>query len=210
MATKLEKILLTHPNTYITDGELDMLLRVNQNQRHGQVKRALQKGDLIHVRRGLYVIADHFSKRAPHPFELAQKIYWPSYISQESALSYHGLIPETVYTTTSVSPFRKKQIETPFGLFTYLPLPKQNFFIDVARVQEDQTIFFMANPWKALLDYVFCLKIDIDRLTPWLESMRIEKSDLPNISHKQIEQLEKFYHNERISKLIKLIKKETK
>jgi predicted transcriptional regulator of viral defense system len=38
----------------------------------------------------------------------ATRIYQPAYLSLETALSYHGLIPEGVYTLICVSP-RKTQ-----------------------------------------------------------------------------------------------------
>mgnify|MGYP003523184722 CR=1 FL=1 len=56
-------------------------------------------------------------------FEIATVIYGPSYISFESALSYHGWIPEAVRTTTCASVKRAKEFETPIGVFFFLHIP---------------------------------------------------------------------------------------
>jgi len=69
------KKLLNYPSLYITDEELAATLQLGIFQRHGLVKRALQKKDLIRVRRGLYCIGESLTKSKPNPYVLAQKIY---------------------------------------------------------------------------------------------------------------------------------------
>ncbi|HSW71384.1 MAG TPA: hypothetical protein VLH77_05335 [Gammaproteobacteria bacterium] len=78
--------------------------------------------------------------RKPHPFELAQYIYGPSYISLESALSFHKLIPETVYTVTSTTVKRSREFQTPLGVYSFLHLPPENFYVEVWSVD-----FFMSS-----------------------------------------------------------------
>lgn len=86
----------------------------------------MQKGVLVKIRRGLYTINLPF-KEPPDTFELAEIIYGPSYISMESALSYHGWIPEAVYTITSATTRRKKLFKTPLGVFAFFNFPVNNF-----------------------------------------------------------------------------------
>src|SRR5579863_1173434 len=98
----LERTLQGYPRPYLTDAELEALLEGTPDSRYGKVKRLLAQGKLLHIRRGLYCLTDMLGYLIkPHPFELAQYIYGPSYISFESALSFYQLIPETVYTVTS-------------------------------------------------------------------------------------------------------------
>lgn len=61
-----------------------------------------EKGLIKKLARGFYVFADEDLSEA-ELFLIANSIYSPSYVSLQSALSYHHLIPEGVYTLTSVS-----------------------------------------------------------------------------------------------------------
>ena len=103
MTNLVDKILEQIPYDTITDTELSGLLEGSEASRHNQLKRVLAKGELLHIRRGVYQLAKRYQRKPLNPFELAQKIYGPSYISFESALSYHGLIPEAVYSISSAS-----------------------------------------------------------------------------------------------------------
>ncbi|MBW1967626.1 MAG: hypothetical protein JRI48_09680 [Deltaproteobacteria bacterium] len=64
----------------------------------------LRKGDIIRVKKGLYIFGEGHRK-APYSREvLANLMYGPSYVSLEYALQYYGLIPERVEALTSVTP----------------------------------------------------------------------------------------------------------
>ncbi|MGI4871814.1 MAG: type IV toxin-antitoxin system AbiEi family antitoxin domain-containing protein [Janthinobacterium lividum] len=84
----------------------------------------------------------------------ANRIYQPSYLSLETALSYHGLIPEGVYTLTSVSTRKTQTYATPLGEFSYQRLkPALYFGYEVLRPAGRPVL--MANLEKALLDYCY-------------------------------------------------------
>ena len=49
-----------------------------------------------------------------------------------------------------------KDFDTPLGLFSYKRVPQKTFFAGVERrVDQDDNVFFMASPAKALADYVY-------------------------------------------------------
>ncbi|MFW5760083.1 MAG: type IV toxin-antitoxin system AbiEi family antitoxin domain-containing protein [Cyclobacteriaceae bacterium] len=84
----------------------------------------------------------------------ANRIYRHSYISMETALSYYGLIPEAVYTTTSVSTLKTASFDTPLGTFAYRHVKQALFF--GYRVMEWQKFpIKMAEPEKLILDYLY-------------------------------------------------------
>lgn len=114
-----------------------------------------KKGYLIGLRKGYYIFADIEINHYIH-FLIANTIYQPSYISLETALSYHNLIPEIVYTTTSVSTRLPKRFENAVGVYTYnqikptvfqgyhlLPIPNHTRNVKVA------------SPEKAILDTLY-------------------------------------------------------
>ncbi len=201
MATQLEIILRGYQRPIITDIEIKALLATSDNSRYAIIKRALAKGDLIRLRRGLYLLGPHLTNLTIHPYEVAQLIYGPSYISLESALSYHQLIPEAVYGITSVSIKRNKTFATAIGVFSYASLPQKDFFIDVCRVKELSS-FFIANPFKALCDYVYCHKKDWVGSKPLIENLRIEIEDLPKLDIHLADALSQYYKTKRIDKFM--------
>jgi len=107
---------------------------------------------ILRARRGLYVVAPRVSRKEVDKFLLANHIYGPSYISLETALEYHGLIPEAVYEVRSVTPFRGKEYDTMFGRFLYRSVPKGYFKTGISMTGTDEQRYLMASPEKALCD----------------------------------------------------------
>jgi hypothetical protein len=78
----------------------------------------LKSGELIRLRRGLYV-----NRRNIDAHCLAGPIYGPSYVSFETALTWHGMIPEAVTETLSATTKRQTCFENDFGRFRYYQIP---------------------------------------------------------------------------------------
>jgi predicted transcriptional regulator of viral defense system len=208
MSSLIEQCLRGLKSEIVTSTELHALLPGSANKRYSQVKRAIAQGYLIHLCRGVYYLGNYLSHQKPHPYMLAQFIYGPSYISLESALAYHGLIPEAVYTITSVTIKRKCMFHTPLGNFYYAHLPTKDFLTNVERIEELPYVFFMAKPWKAISDYVYCYKKNWLTLTPLFDSLRIEPDDLPIPSKEELSTLRTFYHSQRINKFLAVVQRE--
>lgn len=85
----------------------------------------------------------------------ATRIYQPAYLSLETALSYHGLIPEGVYKLICVSPRKTQEHHTPVGTFRYQHLlPHLYFGYEVLQPAGNRPIL-IADLEKALLDYCY-------------------------------------------------------
>ena len=98
----------------VTDAQLARLVDGSPQRRYNLVNRALHQGELLHLRRGRYLLASSAQRRKVHPFVIAQSLQTGSYISFETALSFHGWIPESTPVTMSVTPGRRSQeIEIP-------------------------------------------------------------------------------------------------
>jgi predicted transcriptional regulator of viral defense system len=87
-------------------------------------------------------------------FEIANRIYKPSYVSLETALSYYQFIPESVYGITSVSTKRTYRFHTDFGNFLYRTL-RPDLFFGYELVQSGHKYIKIAEPEKAVLDYIY-------------------------------------------------------
>ncbi len=186
------------PSDVFTDTEVSSVVQKSANAQYGLIKRSIANGDIIPLRRGVYGLGKKYRRQPFNLFELANKIYSPSYVSLESALSYHGWIPEAVYTTTSISAKRSKEFETPVGMFSYSRIPRFNF-VGVERVVEGKSIFLMANPTKALIDFIYVNKVGmgIKELT---DSLRIESEFLGQISLELVARLVEAYRSKRVTR----------
>jgi len=124
-----------------------------------KIRNLRGNGDLLRIKKGLYV-ASSFPGRPPavSPLALAALVYGPSYVSLESALSQHGLIPERVDEITSVTCSRAKRFQTPLGRFTYRPVNERAFSYGVGLQSAAGGSFFLAEPEKALCDRIACIR----------------------------------------------------
>ncbi|RPI19639.1 MAG: hypothetical protein EHM58_01150 [Ignavibacteriae bacterium] len=111
-------------------------------------------------------------------FYIANKIYGPSYISLESALSYYNLIPEAVYLLTSVCTRRTYNFDTTLGSFSYRQI-KKNLFFGYINISFNNYSFKIAEPEKAVIDYMY-LNSHIDNINHFIE-LRINKDEFCNI-----------------------------
>lgn len=198
MKNDFNSLLDQWPNSIISDNDLTILLSGTADRRYGLIKRALKNGRLIHLKKGLYFISRHYKNTPPNLFEIAQRLYGPSYISLESALSYHNWIPEAVYTTTSVSPQRNNHFKTPFGVFHFSHVPSKNFYIGVERIESTSGIFLMASPLKALTDYVYVYRKVWKNFQEIHLDLRVEMENLKLIDKTEVKLLFYTYSSKRV------------
>src|SRR3989442_3627952 len=84
-----------------------------------QISRWVASGRLHQLRRGLYALAPPHAREAPDALVVASRLHRPSYVSLQSALAYHGVIPEAVPVVTSVTTGRPRRFRTFLGEFVY-------------------------------------------------------------------------------------------
>jgi len=130
-----------------------------------------EKGYIRKVIKGYYVFADRaLDEKAL--FEIANRIYAPSYVSFEMALAYYGLIPESIYGITSASTRKTSRFKTPVGVFIYRTIrPKLYFGFDF--LKNNEKLFKLASPEKAFLD-LFYSKTEL-RDAASFEGLRINR-----------------------------------
>jgi len=176
--------------------------------------QALEKdGQIIRLKRGLYVVNSELTGKAIDARLCANHIYGPSYVSLQWALRWYGLIPERVCTMTSVTTKRSRDFETPIGSFSFYQVPKDYYTIGLRIVAEDGISCLMASPEKALCDL-----IQYDRYVPnqsqkalWQyleEDIRFDTDELKNFDVTIIEEcIDKGNKKSVLTNLLKIIKK---
>ena len=152
-----KKISLFTPSGFFS------ILNVSENAGKSLLSTYTRKGFFIKIKNGFYIIKN--SKISD--FEIANKIYKPSYVSFETALSYHNILPETVYSVTSATSKASRNYIILNKSFVYHRIKKELFFGYNTININGQTIW-MADKEKALLDYIYFVvlkkKPDNDRL----------------------------------------------
>jgi len=130
------------------------------------------KGYIKKITRGYYIFSD-LKLDENSIFEIANKIYSPSYVSFETALAYYGLIPESVYGITSASTRRTYAFKTSLAEFSYRTI-KPHLFFGYNLIEHNGKYFKIASPEKAVLDYFYINPGIKD--TNDFESLRIDKA----------------------------------
>ena len=119
----------------------------------------VKNNDLYHLRRGLYATDKHYDK-----FELATKIFTPSYVSFETVLGAEGIIFQH-YTRIFVASYQSKEIVCDKQPFSFKTI-KSSILTNPAGI-ENREFYSIASPERAFLDVVYLHKdYHFDNLSP--------------------------------------------
>ena len=171
-----------------------------------KIRGLVKSGDLIRLTKGIY----ETDKNTPG-YVLAGSIYGPSYLSFDYALSYYGLIPEAVYTYTSAT-FQKgktKQYSNYFGNYTYRDVPSLVFPFEVKIVEEDEYIFRIASPEKALCDKLYSLSPVANKkelISLLFNDLRIDEYEFNKLNKDILKELCDLYKSTNLKLLKKVVK----
>lgn len=152
-----------------------------------KISEMIKSGELVSLRRGLYVPGPELDLPIPESFVIANHLRGPSYVSLESALSYWDLIPERVYETSSVTTKTTKTYQTSLGRYSFqhLSTPYYSFGIRSVRLTEQQTAL-IASPEKAVCDKIVLttgviLRSISQTMDFLMEDLRIDEEQLQTL-----------------------------
>ena len=173
---------------------------------HSGITRALAAQELIKLKRGLYLFSKELQRGSVSKLAIAGKLYDPSYVSFELALSHYGLIPEAVFTTTSACWQRKsKSFSTALGEFTFEYIPCRPFFTGV--VSEKGVL--IATPLRALFDLIYLRRKSYYSLDELESDWRVELSQLQKevakYSCSELERLAQGYKKKNINQFYEIL-----
>lgn len=204
MQTVTQEALGRVPWGFFTRSEAGVWLGVSGSALDGLLKRGVQTGEVHRVRRGLFSLDRRFLASPPDSLALAQLIYGPSYLSAETALSWHGWIPEGVQAIVSTCLIRAREFVTPLGTFVFQRVPQKVLFAGVQRIADpgSPVSYFTARPLKALADYVYIHRCDWRSADPLLGSLRIEEEALESLTGADFEELDGVYRSGRVCRFL--------
>lgn len=120
-----------------------------------KISELVKSGELLSLRRGLYVAGPELDLPAPDTLLIANHLRGPSYVSLESALSYWGMIPERVHEISSVTLKSSKTYTNQLGTFSYRNIAAPYYTFGIQRVElAPQQMALIASREKALCDKI--------------------------------------------------------
>lgn len=186
----------------IFGSDVARLFSAHPQAMRNQLLRWRKKRLIVRLRKGLYLLNKEERNTSTSKELIAGNLYQPSYISLETALSYYQLIPEKVVPITSVTIRKTKTFQNEEGLFIYRHLKQSAYFGFKLTRDEYGFPYFLAEPEKALLDYLYLNlgNIKADDLNYFHTSLRLQNSSLLNKT-----KLNRYAKRYTTKKLVKLV-----
>lgn len=173
--------------------ELQRILSISAIAARFLVHRYAKRGVFLKLRNGLYCLAD----QPPSELAVANRLYEPSYLSFEFALSYYHLIPEATYTITSATSRPTRALTALGKTFEYHRL-KKSVFTGYEPVKVGTETIFMATPEKALVDTLYFVDLKKKTLNDRLE--------LRTLKWKQVESYVRLFERPSLRKLLRSLR----
>lgn len=118
------------------------------------LEEQIYEGLLLRLKKGLYSLRTD----PPSEEEIANKLWQPSYLSFEYALAYYNILPEMPYIITSATPKTTRLFTIDHKEFGYYSIKKEAFTGYILQKTERKS-FLIAEPEKALIDYLYFVSI---------------------------------------------------
>lgn len=122
-----------------------------------QLARSEKKGQIIRIKRGLFITAEFYRKHYQDERFLpmiSQLLYPQSYVSTNFILQKENILPEATYGTTAITWKNTTEYKNKIGRFKYQHIdPKLYLGFKMFEFVDFQ--YFLATPAKAIFDYLY-------------------------------------------------------
>ncbi len=189
MATDLMNILLRSKQSVFTFKDISLLSggEVSAPLLRRRISYYVTKGELVPIRRGIYAKDKKYER-----FELANKIYTPSYISFETVLTRTG-VNFQYYGQIFLASYLSREVEIEGQKYEYKKI-KDEILTNLAGIIRKDT-YSVASPERAFLDRAYLSKdYHFDNLSAldWEKIFEI----LPIYENKELEKRVKMYYED--------------
>ena len=145
---KLIKKLQSLNRAYFTTADLQKVTGLPRASLKVTLSRLVDKEVLVRLKRGVYTLSSSLVDVA----KVANQLYYPSYLSFESALSRYGILSQIPYTQTFATPRPPKRMTLWETEIEFRQIKKDLFF--GYRLEKG---ILLAEPEKALLDQLYLM-----------------------------------------------------
>ena len=148
------------------------------------------RGWIYALKKGVYELSYPKDFIIPD-MHIANKLYSPSYVSLETALSNYSIIPEVAMAVTSITTKPTRRFKNKHGLFLYHTIKADAFtgyFID----KQAGFDIFIAEPEKALVDYIYFKSYHNKKFN--IKEERLDKDIISKLNAKKIYKYAKLFN----------------
>lgn len=178
----LSKIYKSH-QTVFTINDFSLIWQVNQPELvRARVNDYAKRGKLYRVRKGVYAKDKNYGK-----FELATKIYTPSYISLETVLAREGVIFQ-YYETIFVVSYLSRELKVDKYKIKFKKI-KNEILVNSQGIKREKN-YFIATKERAFLDALYLYK-------------NYYFDNLDNLDKQKVFELARIYKNKKLIKRVK-------
>jgi predicted transcriptional regulator of viral defense system len=153
-----------------TPQEFSRFFKTSPRQTRYFLETYTKRSFLVRLKKNLYAL----KMKLPSEEIIANALYKPSYLSLEYVLSRHGIIPESTYSITSVTTRATADFSTLGKEFLYRKIKKAAYTGYLPEKIDGKTIF-IAEPEKALIDYLYFVSLGRKTLNSRLDVSRLNK-----------------------------------
>lgn len=170
--------------------DLSSLLHLSPRLTLYYLQKGIKDRLFLRLKNGLYTLATDPARIE----EIANRLYAPSYLSFEFALSHYNLIPETIYSITSATPKTTREYEVNGMAYSYTTIPGRAY-TGYLPITQDYRSYLIADPEKAVADYLYLLSLG--------RRGHYERLNVSGLDHAKITQYLSLYKRPSLSKLFK-------
>lgn len=188
MASFIKDLLRVDQTVFTFQELLIMHTHLDRNALKARLNYYVKKGDLYHIRRGLYAKDANYDR-----YELATKIYKPCYISFETVLRSAGIIFQ-YYSQIFIATYQTRDLTIDGQGYVFKKLTSKILTNGIGVIIKDS--YSIASPERAFLDAVYIYRhYHFDNLDPlnWDKVYEILPSYGDNKSMRQ--RVDKYYQS---------------
>jgi predicted transcriptional regulator of viral defense system len=153
-----------------TQQEFSRFFKTSPRQTRYFLETYAKRSFLTRLKKNLYAL----KTKLPSEEIVAGALYKPSYLSLEYVLSRYGIIPESTYSITSVTTKATATFSVLGKEFLYRKIKKAAYTGYLPEKIDGKTIF-IAEPEKALIDYLYFVSLGRKTLNNRLDVSRLNK-----------------------------------
>ena len=132
---------------YYTIADLLTITNYSENSLYVILNRLVKQGELIRITSGIYILPERYGEIE----RIANTLYFPSYLSFDTALAKFGVISQLPYTLMFATTLKTKTIKLSDYKAEYKKLKKELFFGYTINKEG----LLIATPEKALFDIYY-------------------------------------------------------
>jgi predicted transcriptional regulator of viral defense system len=201
---QVKKIKKLENLSYFNKATISQFVDINKNALSQDVKRWIQNGTLIPLKKGFYVTSIYFERlgnKTPYLEFISNKLREPSYLSMEYILQKYGILTESIYSINSITIKSSRIYRNNLGLFIYRNI-KDELFTGFNITEKNGFSIKESTKAKALFDWLYLKLLRLKEFDlAMLESFRL---NLDNFKKKDFTEFKKYCELAGIKKYLKL------